>query len=330
LVFKNIVTLLLIIGFIAGCAQNTLLEKKENSIPLWYLNTPINNSQFIYGTGTALTIDDAKANGLNDMASRLVVSVGSTISSITKTSQDNSSSSYSKNVSKNIKVDIEKIKFSNAITEKNEYIQNNFYVLMKVDREELFSNKIKEFNVNDHRIETKITSLKKYAKLEQITILQTIYPIIIKAKKEAIILNAIKNSFNQAPYIKKYDSYIDMIDELKNNSKIMVKTNDKKKYFSDVLVDMLNQKQFKVSNNSQSDIIISLNNKIKYSIARGWNIAKVSTTISVISNSKIISNKIITTIGRSSTSKESALENASVDFAKQLQKQTLDKIIFQK
>jgi len=330
LVSKKIIALVCFIVFISGCSQSFTSFEKEEKIPSWYLNAPMNSTVFIYGTGTATSIENAKDNGLNDMAARLVVSVGSTTSSITKTSLDNNSSSYSKNVSKDIKVDVEKIKFTNAVTEKSEHIQDNFYVLMKVDREKLFDNKKKEFDINDKRIMTIIASLEKYAKLEKIIILQDTYPMIIQAKKEAIILNAIKNSFDQSPYIEKYDSYIDMINELKNNSSIMVKTNNQKGYFADSLTNMLNQNQYKVSMNNKSDVIISLNNKVKYSIAKSWNIAKVSTTISVISNNKIISNTIISSIGRSSTSQESALENASQNFVDQIKEKTLDKVIFSK
>ena len=121
-----------------------------------------------------------------------------------------------------------------------------------------------------------------------------------------------------------------MITELKNNSSIMVKTNNSKRYFSDLLIDMLNQQQYKVSYTENSDVVVSLNNKVKYSIARGWNIAKVTTSISVMSKNKIISNTIISSVGRSSTSKESALENASQYFAKQIKEKTLDKVIFNK
>ncbi|MGB5866583.1 MAG: LPP20 family lipoprotein [Arcobacteraceae bacterium] len=327
---KKLITTTLIALSLTGCVQDLAFMKQEVKIPSWYINAPVNNEIFIYGEGEAKTLSDAKDNALNSMASKLIVSVGSSTSSITKTSRDATSSSYSKDVTKDVKIDVQKIKFTNATVEKSEEVSGDFYILMKVNRQELFENKKKEFDINDNRITTQINTLNSYGKLEQINILQSIYPSIIKAKKESIILNAINNDFNQGPYIEKYDSYIDMIDQLKNNSSIMVKTNNSKRYFSDALIDMLNQEQYKVSDSLKSDVIVSLNNKVKYSVARGWNIAKVTTSISVISNNKIISNSIISSVGRSSTSQESALENASQYFAKQIKEKTLDKVIFNK
>ena len=316
--------------FLSGCVGSLSPSKQDVQIPSWYLNAPSNNGTYIYGEGEGDSIKDAKNNALNSMASKLVVSVGSSIQTTTKATRGTSGSSYSKDITKDLKVDVQKIKFTNAKVEKSDKIANDFYILMKVNRIELFNNKKKEFDINDQRVTDQFNSLNNYKKLEQIHILQDMYPKVIAGKTKAVVLNAINNNFDQGVYIKKYDSYIDAIYDLKNDSTIKIKTNSKEKYFADGLIDMLNQQQYKISNSENSDILIKINNKIKYSIARGWNIAKVATTLSVISNNKIVSNKTISTLGRSSTSKESALEDASKSFLKQIKKETLDKVIFSK
>lgn len=328
--FKKLLIVIFIIGLFSACASNVTSINQEDSIPVWYINAPVNNAVFIYGEGQSTNLSDAKDNALNAMASKLIVSVGSSTSSVTKTSLNNSVSSYSKDVIKDVSIDVQKIKFTNASVDQSTKIADEYYILMKVNRIELFDNKKREFDINDNRIISEYNTLDKYGKLEQIHILQNIYPSIVKAKKESIILNVINNDFDNAPYMEKYDSYIDTIAQLKNDSTIMVSTNNKEKYFADILIDLLNQNQYKVSNSPSSDLQISLNNKVKYSIARAWNIAKVTSTISVSSNNKIISNMIINSLGRSSTSKESALENASQNFLMQIQEKTLDKVIFNK
>ena len=62
-----------------------------------------------------------------------------------------------------------------------------------------------------------------------------------------MFLNALNNSFDHAPFMAKYDSYIDKIAELKSTSTISVTTNSKHKYFADNLIDLLNKNQFKIS-----------------------------------------------------------------------------------
>ncbi len=306
-------------------------KKQDKPLPSWYLNSPTNTAIFIYGEGEGSSIKEAKANALDTMASRLVVSVASSMTTTTNTntSRDASKSSYSKDVSKSVKLDVEKIKFTNAKAVESDNISGKFYVLMKVNREMLFENKKKEFDINDQRVDEQYNSLNSFSKLEQIHTLQNMYPMVINGKRQAIVLNAIQNDFDQAVFLKKYDSYIDAIYKLKSDSVILVETNSKDRYFADQLIDQLNQQQYKISR-TNGDIVIKINNKVKYSVAKGWNIAKVSTTLSVLADSKIVSNRTIRTVGRSSTSKESALEGASLSFIKKVKKETLDKVIFSK
>ncbi len=349
---KSIATLSLALAFV-GCVSSN----KETPLPQWYHVAPINTAQFLYGEGEGTSLEEAKKNALNTMASGLVVSISSTMQTSTKSTTGTSGSSYSKDVSKDVKLEVQKIKFTNAVVKNSEMIGGKFYILMQVNRQELFAQQKGEFDSKDSRADELFSSLEGKAKLDQIHILQDMYPLLKETKAQTIILNAINNTFPYATYTKKYDSYIDKLDDIKNSCVINVATNQNKdlsienkmvnqnkdlsienkmvnqneKYFSDNLIDLLNQNKFKISNNtSNSDISIQLTTFPKYSIASGWNIAKVSTTLSVISNGKVVSNKIISTIGRSSTSKESALEDASKKFREEILKQTLDSVIFSK
>jgi hypothetical protein len=303
-------------------------QPKSQQLPGWYVNSPANTSIYLYGEGTGSSLQGAKQNALNNMAARLVVSVGSSIKTVTNTSRSAQGSTYSKDVSKAVKVDVQKIKFTNAKIEKSVETNGNFYVLAKVNRQELFDNKKGEFDILNNSIDLKYNQLSGLAKLEKIAALQEMYPKLIDAKKKCIVLNALNNGFDHIVYMKKYDQYIDMIEQLKQTSTLSVETNLKEKYFADVFIDMLNQNQYKISSNS--DIVIKLTNKVKYSNYKGWNVAKVSTTVSVVSDGKIISNKVYATVGRSSTSKESALEGASLQFKQRITQETLDKVIFSK
>ena len=109
-----------------------------------------------------------------------------------------------------------------------------------------------------------------------------------------------------------------------------VVSNNNKHYFLDELVDLINTNNYKVSTNTNSDITIKINNKIRYSRTRGWIIAKVSTTLTVYQDNKIFSNKIIKSIGRTTSSKENALEDASSSFADDIKELTLDNILYYK
>jgi len=312
---------------LGGCVGNSLSSKQNHNIQQvykWYINTHSNTSNILYGEGEGYSLEEAKDNALNSIASKLIVSVGSSLNSSTTISTNG----YNRDVTKNLKVNVQKIKFTNSKVKNSIKLGDKFYVQMVVNRFQLFKNKKQEFLLNDKRINKQYTSLKAYSKLEQIHILKKIYPVIIDNKKQAIILNAINNKFNIEFYVTKYNEYIDMIYSLKNDSSIFVQTDSEKKYFANQLIDKLNKNQYRVSPDARSDIIIKIDNDIKYSLAKGWNIAKITTTLSIISGTKIVATHIVETIGRSSTSKESALESASINFSKEIEKIGLDTILF--
>ncbi len=326
--FKQSIAVLSFVVAFSGCVSSN----KEVPLPQWYLVAPTNTAQFLYGEGEGTSLEEAKKNALNTMASGLVVSVSSTMQTSTKSTTGTSGSSYSKDVSKDVRLEVQKIKFTNAVVKNSEMIDGKFYILIQVNRQELFAQQKGEFDSKNSRADELFSSLEGKVKLDQIHILQDMYPLLQEAKAQTIVLNAINNSFPYSIYTKKYDSYIDKLDDIKSNCVINISSNQSnEKYFSDNLIDLLNQNKFKISNNiDNSDISIQLTTSPKYSVASGWNIAKVSTTLSVVSNKKVVSNKIITSVGRSSTSQESALEDAAKKFREEILKQTLDSVIFAK
>ena len=182
IILRNFILFLSFSIIFTGCIKMPTSKDGKHtasSIPNWYLKAPQNSSEYIYGTGESNSIDNAKNEALNNMSARLVTSVGSSLKSTTKSSSDGT---YSKDVSKQLKVEVQKIRFANATIEKNAVVGNNFYVLAKVDRIELFNTKKKDFNVLNTRIDTRYKQLESMPKLEKINGLSQLYPNLIKAK----------------------------------------------------------------------------------------------------------------------------------------------------
>ena len=322
---KTLVLLLVVMVFSSGCIS--LGSKDESSsIPNWYLNSPANTSTTIYGVGEGSNLEDAKSAALNSMSARLVVAVGSSLQKLTTSSTSNG---YSKSVTQDIKVDVEKIQFTNAKVEKNAVVGGNFYVLMSVDRIELFNEKKKSFFIEDEGIDTRFSEGENLAKLEKIYHIKAMSSKIIDNRKKSFVLYAINNSFDYGPYFSKYDGYLSQIDTLKSELQISVTSNEKNKFFSDEIIEKLNADGYKVVQDS-SNVEINVNNKIRYSEYKGWKIAKVSTTVGVSSRGKTVSNKTVNSTGRSSSSNDNALQNAASYFKKKLDKEGLDSFLFGK
>jgi hypothetical protein len=316
-----------IIAFFTACVG----EKKNTTIelPKWYLNPPANNFITLYGTGEGKTLNEAKNNALKDMSEKLVVSVASSMNSITTTSDDGTNSSYLKENIKNVKVEAKKITFSNYKTQKAIQNGNSFFVMVSSDRHELFNEQKKEFDLIDRRIDSALKTLVGKSKLEKIHLLQNQQKNLNDGKNKSFVLYAIENDFGYQSYHKKYDDIIGEIDFLKNSVTISINSNLKTDPYKEHIISLLNQNNYKIVTNN-SEVVIDINSNVRYSKARGWDIAKVATTINVKAQNKTITNQTINTLGRSSSSKENALVSSGDKFKKEIEKQGVDKVLFGK
>ena len=161
----------------------------------------------------------------------------------------------------------------------------------------------------------------------QIKALIKLEPKLTKAKNKSFVLFAINNRFNYEPYFTKYQNYIDKIDRLK--SKLIISLDSNEIFFYNVIASQLNSQNYRLSKMAP-DIRINISNQVRYSRARGWHIAKVSSTILARSGGKLLSTNTINTIGRSSSSRANALNDASRQFDDKVKKIGIEKILFEK
>lgn len=313
-----------------ACSQNepSLSSNKANAIPSWYLNPIPNSAQYLYGIGEGRTLQEAKNNALNDMASRLSVTINSSVSQYKQSvSYNNSLGSYQKNITENINVEVKAINFTNASIEQSHLATNSTFVLMKVSKQELFQSYKTLFDLSEHTINSAVLANKTKPLLEQIATLQSLNETIEKARSQAIILNAINNTFDSNKYLMQYNTLQNNTIALKDKVRIKLSTNESQKLFANEFIDVLNQEGYKIASaqpNTEIQLISTLNN----SMSLGWYIIKATTTISVISNGRIVSNHTISSVGRSSSSQENALVNASKTFKLEVQKKGLNSILF--
>ena len=313
---------------LAGCLK--LPETQTSQLPQWYINAPANSATYLYGVGEGNSLQSAKNSALNDMAGRLSVKVGSSLNQKTMTSTSNNAlGQYQKEVTQNITIDTNKIDFSNAQVANSAVMGNSFFILMKVDRKELYTLKKQEFETMNNQINDVMELSNKQPLLEQIYTLENLQPTLLEAKNKAIILKALNNSFNETFFTQHYAKIETSIIPLKESIKIKIATNVQESFFANELIELLNKNGYKIVKEHEN-VKITLNSSINYSVALGWQIAKVNTTISVISNEKIISNTIINSLGRSTSSQKNALIGASKYFKNQLLNKGLDSILFNK
>lgn len=329
MIFKKLILLLISFVFIA-CSNNELsvAANKSNEIPSWYLNPTLNSDVYLYGVGEGKTLQEAKNSALNDIASRLSVTINSTINQYKQSvSYNNSLGSYQKNITENINVEVKAIKFTNATIEQSQAAANSIFVLMKVSKQELFNTYKTEFDLSENTINSTLLANKTKPLLEQISTLQTLNETIEKARSQALILNAINNAFDSNSYLINYNTIQNNATALKDKVRIKLSTNESQRLFANEFIDVLNQNGYKIAS-SQPNVEIQLNSTLNDSMALGWYIIKATTSVSVISDGRIISNHTISSVGRSSSSTQNALVNASKTFKLEVQKKGLNSILF--
>lgn len=318
----------LFIFLFTGCFQAT--QNQVHSLPQWFINAPQNNSAYLYGSGQASTFKAAQNQALNDMASRLSVNVRSSINQNTKTYTNTQGiNNYSKSVDQNIQVSVEEMGFTNAKVIQSSVVGNAFFVLMQVNRSEVFNNKLKAFEALHQTIEKRVQAAKKMSKLEMIYAFDELQLSLKEASKKAQVLNAINNAFDDKKYLAYYQDLLSENAALKQELKINVSSSLPQGFFATHLIESLNKALYKTVP-TQADVDIRLTSSVNYSMARGWHIAKVVTTIKVQSQGKVVSTHTINSVGRSTSTQQNALIGASREFKIKLNQIGADAILFNK
>lgn len=281
----------------------------------------------MYGSGQATTLQEAKNRALNDMASRLSVQVNSKIEQSTyRYSNQDGASTYNNSTQQNIEVLVKNIEFQNAKITESVMINQQFFVLMQVDRQELYKQQYKTFIRLYQHIDTQYKQSQTKSKLEQIHLLQSLSDELQKGLAQAQLLNAINGTFDDNHYLNYFNTINNQALTLKNSLKISISDNLEQTYFSSKVIESLNHSSYKVVSKSE-DVKIALNSNVNYSVAMGWHIAKVTTSLHVIAQGKVLSSHTIYSVGRSTSSQNSALISASREFAQKLQDRTIEAIL---
>lgn len=318
---NKIISSVALASLLAGCAGG-MIPNNQPQPPAWYFDNKQNNQVFMYGVGEGSTLEDSKAMALSAISSSIIVSVSGEMTKTTKSSGD----FYSNSVKNDLKVELSKITFPNPIIEKKEVLGGKFYLLVKVNKTELFETILKELDVADSAMKTKYEQLAPVSsKLERIYGLKQLTQGIKGATNKANILSSLSKDFDLKSYIERYEQYKTELDNLKNSLNIVVSGTESS--FNDSVTSLLNANGFRANQNSV-DVKIETVNNTRYSEAQGWKIAKVTSTVKIYANTKILNSFSIESVGRSSSNNENALADATRSFKTSLEKKGIDSLLF--
>jgi len=298
---------------------NSMLETAD-SIPDWFYSPP-KSDKYFYGAGEGNSVESSKVSALNFIAGEIQTSVSSKFSKSEGYSNHNGQKDFYRSVKNRTRSEVKKIDFTNIEIMKTVKVNNKLYLLVRIDKLKLFNSLKNRFDVLDSQIDNDIKVSQKYSLLDQLITINKIEPKIQKALSLANILATLNSNFNVVNYSNKYNSYINKKTEILHKLTFSV---DSKGLFGQKLVEVLNEKGYKISPNS--NIKIKIKKQVRNSVTYGMQIARVTVNIQVVANNKVLNSNSIEVKGVSNTQQQ-ALAKAANNFKKKIVEKGINKLL---
>ena len=306
--------LFIAIILIIGCAG-------EPSYPEWFTQIHSDTEQYAYGVREGSTKEEAISNALNEIASKIHVSVESTSTTTTNLKIDNGEEDYTKDSSQTVTNRVNKIEFSNYKVKKIKKLSDNkFIVWVAVDKP-----------LNAKLLLSKIdTDIQKYYQLlnsehkNPISTVKQYQTAINKIRDKNLIDCSIVKDFSPSSGI---DNRVAKLLEVqkkmsKYQSNIIFSVKGNNKEYQDVLIKQIVSKGFRTTNGN-SNITISISVKERKLTILGYKILKSKIQLIVKSNGTVIGQSRISVGAKSRTGYKQAREFTLRNFEKRLREKKI-------
>ncbi len=316
---------LLLFSFLvfSGCVSSKPeLDKESETLkyPAWYTSLHKDSTLYYYGLGEGSSKKDATASALNDIASKISISVESTYVTKTKIVTKNQKEDYTQIIDSHIKNEVSKIEFNSYEVQKYEKLNNDTHVVMVVLK------RIKSAEFKSQKIKTKIDSYKKelasknanvVAKLKALN--EMLYEMQTKTLPECYVVKTLYSNEDIEDDIK---TIFDIESKISNFKDSVTFSVNGEKGYKETLVDKISSKGFSVI---QSNPKVNVNVKADETKLQvmGNHIYKAKLTITASVKNKTVGKKTLTIGAKSRTSYEQAKEFALVEFIDRLEEQNV-------
>ncbi|OCL86599.1 LPP20 family lipoprotein [Arcobacter porcinus] len=310
---KKTIIYLIIALFLTSCSNNKP-EPQALSYPNWYLNPTQNTLTTLYGVGEGRTLTEATNSALDNLSSRLLVTVQSNIT-ITEKSYRDFREYATSTTNSEISSKTAELGFKNYKIDESIYFSGKNIVQVSIKKDDL--------------IQTIKSDIEKlYSELDFVKKQQ--YDTLTLYLKEQELLSKFYNSSNKAQildslgydikFIQKTNSLRDEINSLKNRATFYISADNESSKYKNIFKDALLKRGFKVVN-SIAPYELNLGSEISRKSPQGFYIYENILTITILDSSKHdIKSDIIELKGVSSRNYEDAGLN-SIKELKELQEE---------
>jgi len=302
--------------FFSGCSS---------AIPNWYIKSPYNSEETLYGVGEGRSEEEAKKNALNDLASRLNFEIDAMMYS----QRVFKNAKLSSELKKRVDLNYHNINFFDIKISESEEVNSKYYLLIEVDREDLANQIRDDLQLLDTKIYSQIdfaNESKEYKKLLSISkIIDTFQTIIYKAK----ILKIVDKNFE----LTKLKEMEERVEEIKRSVSFVININPKNNSYAKEIISLILNNGYSIDSEKKSNLVIDVMVDNYHSLQKGWinqdknrvtylkyskknwEIYKNRVRVTLKNRKKILSNQTIEAIGSSQNKKE-AYRNSVTNFVK--------------
>lgn len=306
------------IVLITGCGKKPQIneayakEYKETQykVPKWYTQTH-SNPFYLSATGEGNSLEDAKNNALNQIASSMSVEISSSFKKNEGYSTGLSESFYKK-VDRSVNAKVDKVYFSNVELKKQEKIRTRYYCLVQIDKKKFYDSlHIKFMNLNES-VMKKISLLDSYDSYTRIKKYHIISDEVTTLIGYANMLHTLNAVFDANGYLQTYNTFFTKKESFFNRFSFHILPEN---ILYEKMIEAVNREGYKTSN--ASDISIRINDSLRYSHTFGMSVVKAEINVKLMNGSKTLISKNFSVKGFGSN-KENARVKAADEFKKKL------------
>jgi hypothetical protein len=296
------------------CAGNA----ESYSLPKWYLNPPKNDQHKLYGVGQGVTVDDATKEALNQIASKLSVTVSSNWEKSERQATASGSSVYTSEINSNLKSQVAEIKFNNYEIVDNEILDRKTFVLVSVDKDTLLTDKKNEFLNAHFEIENIYATAQNKSIVGKVADLKSLKSKMLHASQLLNMIESLDPTYKTREYFDKYNLYLAGARSALSELRICLLSDPESDDLVPIIKEYLNNANITIVTDDREEdkntVTVTLKTEVKKLQVYGSKMLKLYTKIEVtafahdlVASSKIES-KGSSMIGFSEAGKAAALD----------------------
>lgn len=327
---REIFFTIFILLFVSGCSSKEESHMVKKELPSWYVNPPKDSKTTLYATGDGRERKEAIADALNLLASTLSVSVESQFT-LQQSVKEGLVTSHQQSSQSRIDSVVDRVRISNyEIVESQEFGFKKYIVLIKSDKQKLFSSLKNELEQKFSAAQKELEFVKESHALRELEIYKKIKIEFADIQNTLMVMQALKSDFDSHSYLKKAQNITSLYDEQLSKISFSITCDDESKRLQAPIAEGLSLKKVQIEQNSnkREHFNIEVRSKTKESFAYGFIMASSAIEIVVKDVKKIIigSNKLNIT-GQSIHSFDAAQESIAIKLDEMIRKEGIGKVL---